>query len=165
MLRNFWNDFTPLWIHKKGKSRAYAFLTQTFVDRHANFLPSFFQFLQKSEQKKRSSVKPTEEFTVDMVFCYQNCYDLLWEKNVLVIEKNIWNSRLKAENLKNFQDHPNNLLESSYIQRRPQNFAKSSPYFWLEYIQSKVRGRFRKILWRSQNIWTLKAVLVLSTIF
>ena len=25
-----------------------------------------------------------------------------------------------------------------------------------EYIQSKVRGRFRKILWPSQNIWTLK---------
>ena len=28
-----------------------------------------------------------------MVFCYQNCSDLLWEKVVLVIEKNIWNSR------------------------------------------------------------------------
>ena len=26
----------------------------------------------------------------------------------------------------------------------PQNFAKSSPYFGLQYIQSKVRGRFRK---------------------
>ena len=25
----------------------------------------------------------------------------------------------------------------------------------LQYIQSKVRGRFRKILWPSQNIWTL----------
>ena len=34
-----------------------------------------------------------------MVFCYQNCSDLLWEKNVLVIEKNFWNSRLMAENL------------------------------------------------------------------
>ena len=29
-----------------------------------------------------------------MVFCYQNCSDLLWEKIVLVIEKNFWNSRL-----------------------------------------------------------------------
>ena len=35
------------------------------------------------------------------------------------------------------------------------NFSKSSPYFWLQYIQSKVRWRFRKILWPSQNIWTL----------
>ena len=32
-----------------------------------------------------------------MVFCYQNCSNLLWEKVVLVIEKNFWNSRLKAE--------------------------------------------------------------------
>ena len=40
-----------------------------------------------------------------MVFCYQNCSDLLWEKNVLVIEKNFWNLRLKAENLQNFWDH------------------------------------------------------------
>ena len=34
-------------------------------------------------------------------------------------------------------------------------FAKSSPNFWLQYIRSNVRGRFRKILWPSQNIWTL----------
>ena len=30
-----------------------------------------------------------------MVFCYQNCFDLLREKNVLVIEKNL--SKLEAE--------------------------------------------------------------------
>ena len=40
-----------------------------------------------------------------MVFCYQNCSDLLWEKIVLVIEKNFWNSRLKAENFQKFWDH------------------------------------------------------------
>ena len=34
-------------------------------------------------------------------------------------------------------------------------FAKSPPYFWLQYIRSKVRGKFCKILWPSQNIWTL----------
>ena len=37
--------------------------------------------------------------TLLMVFCYQNCSDLLWEKIVLVIEKNFWNSRLNAKNL------------------------------------------------------------------
>ena len=43
-----------------------------------------------------------------------------------------------------------------YILRRPQNFAKSSPNFWLQYIiRSKVRWKFRKILGPSQNIWTL----------
>ena len=40
-----------------------------------------------------------------MVFCYQNCSDPLWEKIILLIEKNFWNSRLKAENLQNFWDH------------------------------------------------------------
>ena len=39
-----------------------------------------------------------------MVFYYQNCPDLLWEKIVLVIEKNFWNLRLKAENLKFFEN-------------------------------------------------------------
>ena len=34
-----------------------------------------------------------------MVFCYQNCSDQLWEKIVLVIEKNFLNLRLKAENV------------------------------------------------------------------
>ena len=40
---------------------------------------------------------------LEMVFCYQNCSDLLLEKIVLVIEKNFFNSRLKAENLQNFE--------------------------------------------------------------
>ena len=40
-----------------------------------------------------------------LLFCYQNCSDLLWEKIVLVIGKNFWNSRLKAENLQKFWDH------------------------------------------------------------
>ena len=39
--------------------------------------------------------------------------------------------------------------------RRPQNFVKSLPYFCLQYIQTKVRWRFRKLLWPSQNIRTL----------
>ena len=46
-----------------------------------------------------------------LVFCYQNSSDLLWEKNVLVIEKNFFNSRLKAENLQKFWHHKNNLFK------------------------------------------------------
>ena len=40
-----------------------------------------------------------------VVFCYQNCSYLLWEKKILVIENFFWNSRLKAENLQKFWDH------------------------------------------------------------
>ena len=46
----------------------------------------------------------------EMVFCFQNCYDPFWEKNILVIEKNFWNSRLNAENLQNFWNHLDNLF-------------------------------------------------------
>ena len=49
--------------------------------------------------------------TEQMVFCYQNCSDLRWERIVLVIEKNFWNLRLKAENFQNFWDHLNNLFK------------------------------------------------------
>ena len=38
---------------------------------------------------------------------------------------------------------------------KAQNFAKYSPYFWLALHRTKVRSRFRKMLWPSQNIWTL----------
>ena len=39
-------------------------------------------------------------------------------------------------------------------------FAKSSPHFWLALHRTKVRWRFHKILWPSQNIWTLLLRLV-----
>ena len=35
------------------------------------------------------------------------------------------------------------------------NLAKSSPNFWPQNTQSKVRWRFHNFLWPSQNIWTL----------
>ena len=47
-----------------------------------------------------------------MVFCYQNCSDLLWEKSVLVIEKNFWNSRVKAENFQKGMGNLKYLLPS-----------------------------------------------------
>ena len=40
----------------------------------------------------------------NMVFCYQNRSDILWEKTVLMIEKNFLNSR-KTKNLQKFWDH------------------------------------------------------------
>ena len=46
-----------------------------------------------------------------LIFYYQNCSDLLWEKNVLVMGENFWNSRLKAENLQIFWYHNKNLFE------------------------------------------------------
>ena len=56
-----------------------------------------------------------------LVFCYQNCSHLLWEKNVLVIEKNFWNSRLKAENFQKFWDHLTNLFKQWQVRTIPGN--------------------------------------------
>ena len=46
-----------------------------------------------------------------LVFCYQNCSDLQWEKNVLVIEKKFCNSMLKAKDLQKFWHHWDNLFK------------------------------------------------------
>ena len=65
------------------------------------------EYLKVSSNRKIFFVPSIKE----MVFCYQNCSDLLWEKIVLVIEKNFWNLRLKAENLQKIWDHKNNLFK------------------------------------------------------
>ena len=48
---------------------------------------------------------------VRIVFYYQNLSDLLWEKNVVVIDNFFWYLRLMAENLKMSWDHDNNLFK------------------------------------------------------
>ena len=81
------------------------FLSSFFHHSSPHFLPQDWfckwkrnhlhigQYLTRLRRQKRVNT---------MVFCYQNCSDLLWEKIVLVTEKNFGNSRLKAENLKIF---------------------------------------------------------------
>ena len=54
---------------------------------------------------------------VILVFCYQNCSDLLWEKIVQMIKKNIWNLRLEAENLQEVWDHLNNLFKQWKVEQ------------------------------------------------
>jgi hypothetical protein len=50
-----------------------------------------------------------------MVFCYQNCSDLLWDKIVIVIEKNFENLRLKAENLQNWTIYSNSERSEQFL--------------------------------------------------
>ena len=61
--------------------------------------------LNFARRRRRRRRKIGKGKKLNMVFCYQNCSDLLLEKIVLVIEKNFWNSRLKAEHLQKFWDH------------------------------------------------------------
>ena len=69
-----WNQLTMFWgIFEDNLSE--------FLQNDWNYLISGYHYLAKPWRH------PT------MVFCYQNCTDLLWEKIVLVIEKN-WRPRI-----------------------------------------------------------------------
>ena len=66
-------------------------------NRYTEILPNLClqSWLFNSLEEKVSSFRHTSIInSLTMVFCYQNCSDLLWEKIVLVIEENFWNSRL-----------------------------------------------------------------------
>ena len=82
------------------KVRILPFLT-TFAQLSArlkNFLGGWLLVLGLKEGLVECATVCVKSVVIlGTVFCYQNCSDLLWEKNVLVIEKNVWNSRLKAE--------------------------------------------------------------------
>ena len=56
-----------------------------------------------------------------------------------------------------------NFDKSSYILRRPQNFAKSPPVIWLAVHRTNNWWRFCKILRPSQNIWTLTWISIIFT--
>ena len=62
---------------------------------HTTLLCSKWRCNQRQPEKltvyKKDKEKSDSLFDTVLVFCYQNCSDLLWEKIVLVIEKNFWN--------------------------------------------------------------------------
>ena len=82
-----------------NKPRTYRCLVSTIILWSSNMykiiLNSVFQF-------SFSWIESFEEFTFlniwcKIIFCYQNCSDLLWEKIALVIKRNLirdWRSRI-----------------------------------------------------------------------
>ena len=69
-----------------------------------------------------------------LVFCFQNCFDLLREKIVLAMEKNFRNSRLKAKYLRS---------QEQFIQtvKGQHNFCKLNTfltYSWRFLISNKL---------------------------
>ena len=84
----------------------YALLTQKLMHDPSDFM----KFSRKSlklcnKNLSNLSLLLTKNFLLTMVFCYKNWPDQLWEKFVLVIEKNFWNLRLKTENLQKNLSH------------------------------------------------------------
>ena len=59
----------------------------------------------------------------------------------------------------NLQRTPLFLMLKFIYSEKTTKFYEISPYFWLALHRTKARWRFRKILWPSQNIWTLALFL------
>ena len=101
-LRNSWkksqnsrnSDRKNRWLHLKSGKWAKEFPMHIRASKPS--LPLYSFMLSCKVNQFPSSITEKKEW---YVFCYQNCSDLLWEKIVLVIEKNFWNSRQKAKNL------------------------------------------------------------------
>ena len=98
-----------LWNNKHTKNQASILMPCSILSNHfvtwqvpllvlANFSPQKMAWFQNWSRHR-----------LGLVFCFQNCSDLLWEKIVLVIKKSFWNSRLTAENSQNFWDYLKNL--------------------------------------------------------
>ena len=52
-----------------------------------------------------------------MVFCYQNCSDLLWEKFVLVIEKNLWKFEAECQEFVKFLRSLEQFIQTVKLER------------------------------------------------
>ena len=84
------------------------FIAQSFH----NFSPAFLQYIWAGELWKCQFLKGNPIFVQQTLRIFWRNGNLLpklfwpiWEKIVLMIEKNFWNSRLKAKNLQKFWDH------------------------------------------------------------
>ena len=78
--------------------------------------------------------------SAEIVFCSQNCSDPLWEKKILVIEKNFWNKRMKAKNLQIFE-----VTRTIYS-----NSERSVPNFWNRTLFQLLLGYFSDLI---QSHW------------
>ena len=91
-----------------------GYKTMTISEKPISLL-MLCEYVSMTTLVKHSVAQPTEFWPTIKLLCkrLQNYGILLaklfWptvrKKNVLVIKKNFWNSRLKAENLQNFWDH------------------------------------------------------------
>ena len=109
--------------------------------RNSALLPEIFLTLQSGSLYSIPDQHMRLEAT--LVFCYQICSDLQWEKIVLVIEKHFWNSRLKAGNLQEFRDHYNNLFKHWKVRQNVSltcswRFLRSNKFEQLEFKLEKI---------------------------
>ena len=105
------NSFRYSW--SKTKSNSQLLIKDAFLDCYQSFstfskrffyaTEYFFTYIYNAVLSRMLRIFLW--YNIELVFCYHNCSDLLWKKNVLVIEKNFWNLRLMAKNLQKNWDH------------------------------------------------------------
>ena len=72
---------------------------------------SWRKFVDHSTDEKNWETNGRILWLTGMVFCFENCSDLLYEKMSSNWEHTFENSRLKVENLLNFWDHWDNFFK------------------------------------------------------
>ena len=95
-------------------------------------------------------VENSREFTyfffLIWIWYFVTYYYLLWEKNVLVIEKNFWNSRLKAKNLQiSLSQKVRTILVTKYQIQRKRFFSdgkKKLEHYILGWFKNPERDGF-----------------------
>ena len=97
---NFYDRSPPKWVKINLKGE-FSYLWLIFIIYFLEYKWLVYELYIENFSWNCSDSK----IYVHMVFCHQNYSDLQWEKIVLVIEKNFWISRLKADNWKTFWDH------------------------------------------------------------
>ena len=78
----------------------------------------------------------TKEKKTEMVFCYQNCFDLLWERNVLVIEKTLLKCEAEGREFSKFLRS----LEQFIQKVKGRNNFRWQNTVWPQPILKKVRS-------------------------
>ena len=135
----FWNYLTFNSVWKKNLLMKIQTFRNLLSTQHASNLCFSSQACQLTMGKiyknkkdphltlaEKNNIKRREKcFVTKIVLTYCE------KKNVLVIEKNFWNSRLKAENLHNFWDHKNNFLvrPSKVLVRKEFLFPDKNSFF------------------------------------
>ena len=121
-----------LWNNKHTKNQASILMPCSILSNHfvtwqvpllglANFSPQKMAWFQNWSRHR-----------LGLVFCFQNCSDLLWAKVVLVLKKSFGNSRLKAKNLQKLWDHLNSESSDQYLKQTA--FFNLSLEFFLDLI-------------------------------
>ena len=98
-----------------------------------------------------------------MVFCYQNCSDLLWEKNVLVIKKNFENF---LRSLEQFIQSFSWSQEQFFLTVGQNNFGNKIPFVDFDGRYFKFQSLMKRLTYHARccTMWLylLKEILTIN---